>query len=355
MPGLPWLAALLCSAPFDLALHDAFGRAVDRPIYETYSGDYLGTDLAGFYASDSRPDTRFKDRYPRDYYPYPAPTRIPVWHLVGCADAIEPTGQKSGSFCPECDNGDGRHPRSAESGHPSSLREWITHDRLRRLKVKLCGASHRWDYERLAGVGSLATELGVEALSVDFNGTAPDADYVTSMFDRLKSEEPRSYGLLRYVEQPFAPHVSVSAHELGRITSRLPVLLDEGATTWRDVRDSFELGYSGVALKTCKTQSAAILSLCWAREHGMGVVVQDLTNPMLAQISHAQLGAHGSPEIGIESNAMQFYPEASEYEARVHPGLYRRRNGMLDLSTITGPGFGYRLEEMERSLPERAA
>lgn len=347
-PGIPWLATLLCAAPFDLALHDAYGHAVGRPVYETYSREYLGLDMADFYGgSSSNPGggtsrNHFRGRYPDHYFPDPAPTLIPVWHLVGRADVIEAAAEAEAEA-------------EAEEGHSISLREWITSDGLRRLKIKLCGTSQRWDYERIAAVGSLAEELGVEALSVDFNGTAPNADYVTDLLDRLKTDAGDAYELLRYVEQPFAPDATVGSEEVGRVTSRIPVVLDEGASSWRDVRDGFELGYSGVALKTCKTQSAAMLSLCWAREHGMDVVVQDLTNPMLAQISHVQLGAHASPEIGIESNAMQFYPAASEYEARVHPGLYRRRNGMLDLSTIRGPGFGYRLAEMQQRLPEGAA
>jgi len=56
--------------------------------------------------------------------------------------------------------------------------------------------------------------------------------------------------------------------------------------------------------------------------------------------------------MGVETNAMQFYPEASNAEAKVHPGLYQRRDGQLDLSTIGGPGFGYRVGEIERELPE---
>jgi hypothetical protein len=52
---------------------------------------------------------------------------------------------------------------------------------------------------------------------------------------------------------------------------------------------------------------------------------------------------------------MQFYPEASAAEARVHPGLYRRRGGVLDLSSLRGPGFGYRIDEIGRSLPEPVA
>ncbi len=115
-----------------------------------------------------------------------------------------------------------------------------------------------------------------------------------------------------------------------------------------------ELGWTGVALKTCKTQTGAILTLCWARANGMQLMVQDLTNPMLAQISHVLLAAHTDTIMGVESNAMQFYPDASLYEARVHPGLFMRRKGRLDLSSIRGAGFGYRLEEMNRPLPPPA-
>jgi hypothetical protein len=44
---------------------------------------------------------------------------------------------------------------------------------------------------------------------------------------------------------------------------------------------------------------------------------------------------------------MQFYPEASHREASIHPGIYQRRGGALDLSTIKGAGFGYRISEMK--------
>jgi hypothetical protein len=39
----------------------------------------------------------------------------------------------------------------------------------------------------------------------------------------------------------------------------------------------------------------------------------------------------------------------------VHPGLYQRRRGELDLTSIRGPGFGYRREEIRRELPEPSA
>ncbi|MBN1858455.1 hypothetical protein JW848_04540, partial [Candidatus Bipolaricaulota bacterium] len=58
---------------------------------------------------------------------------------------------------------------------------------------------------------------------------------------------------------------------------------------------------------------------------------------------------------GVETNAMQFYPEASASEAAVHPDLYTRREGCVDWSTVRGSGFGYRLEEIRRDLPAPAA
>ncbi len=83
----------------------------------------------------------------------------------------------------------------------------------------------------------------------------------------------------------------------------------------------------------------------------MSLMVQDLTNPMLAQISHIGLAAHLNTIMGVETNAMQFYPDASLPEAAVHPGLFRRREGKVDFSTVRGPGLGYRLDEIERNLP----
>jgi hypothetical protein len=84
-------------------------------------------------------------------------------------------------------------------------------------------------------------------------------------------------------------------------------------------------------------------------------MVQDLSNPMLAQIPHVLLAAHVGTIAGVETNGMQFYPEASKPEAAVHPGLYQRRDGSVDLSTVLGSGFGYRLNEIHRALSNPAA
>jgi hypothetical protein len=175
------------------------------------------------------------------------------------------------------------------------------------------------------------------------------------MLDRLRDDERQIFDMILYVEQPFPYDMEAHRIDVRSVASRKPLLMDESADSWRHVRLGRSLGWNGVALKTCKTQTGALLSLCWAKAHGMHVMVQDLTNPMLAQIPHVLLAAHAGTMMGVETNAMQFYPEASAAEARVHPGLYQRRGGQIDLSSLRGPGFGYRVEEIARALPKPVA
>jgi hypothetical protein len=84
----------------------------------------------------------------------------------------------------------------------------------------------------------------------------------------------------------------------------------------------------------------------------MPLMVQDLANPMLAQISHLRLAAHAGTIMGVETNSMQFYPDASLPESRVHCEMFRRRNGKVDLSSLGPTGFGFRVDETGRELPQ---
>lgn len=331
---LPWLAALVCSAAFDLALHDAYGVLHEVPVYSTYTTPWMRRDLATLYGSGAGPG--FEGLYPRDFLCRQPAVRLKAWHLVGGLDPLEPEDRM------------GAEP---EDGHPVLLRDWIRRDGLTCLKVKLRGTDWDWDFDRMIRVGRLAVEEGVDWLSADFNCTVRDPEYVNGILDRLRDEAPRAYGMLLYVEQPFAYDLEANRVGVGSVSARKPLFLDESAHDWRLVRLGRELGWTGVALKTCKTQSGALLSACWARRRGMGLMVQDLTNPMLAQMPHLLLAAHVGTIMGVETNAMQFYPAASEPEAVVHPGLYRRTSGCVDLTSLSGPGFGMRVTEIRRELP----
>ena len=347
---MPWLAALVCCSAFDIALHDAYGVLHGRTVYETYGPEWMSRDLAAYLAPAEGSDVAFAGRYPADYIVSPRPERLPAWHLVGGLDPLE-ADKVSGDEL----SGDELSGGAPGDGYPVLLRDWIRRDGLRCLKVKLRGTDAAWDYARLERVGRIAMEEGVDWLTADFNCTVTDPAYVTDILDRLVREQPRIYGMILYVEQPFPYDLERHRIDVHAVSARKPLFMDESAHDWRLVRLGRSLGWSGVALKTCKTQTGAILALCWAKAHGMTLMVQDLTNPMLAQIPHVLLAAHAGTIMGVETNAMQFYPEASRPEEAVHPGLYRRRRGMVDLSSLRGPGYGYRVDEIDRDLPPPAA
>lgn len=330
---IPHLAALLCFSPFDLALYDAYGNLHQAPVFELLGKDHMPYDLSRYLT----PAEKFSGRYPSDYLS-PPQQRLPVWHLVGGLDALTHADLT------------GSEPKD---GYPVLLTDWIERDGLNCLKIKLRGTDPTWDYDRLVRVGKIALAQNVSWLSADFNCTVTDPAVVCGTLDRLLQDEPAIYARLLYVEQPFPYDLNLAQNQIDvrSVTARKPLFLDESAHDWKFVRQGRELGWSSVALKTCKTLTGALLSLAWAKSHGMTVMVQDLTNPMLAQIPHVLLASHAGTIMGVESNAMQFYPAASLPEAKVHPGLYTRHRGELDLSTLGKCGFGYRVEEIGRLLP----
>ncbi len=333
---MPYLGSLVAFSAFDIAVHDAYGVLHDRDIYTTYNAEFMSRDLSAFITPEDGSGIDFKGRYPQDFLVMNAPKQLPVWHLVGGVDALEAADLN------------GTEPQDA---HPLLLADWIKRDGLKCLKVKLRGTDAAWDFERMQRVGRIGLAGGVTWFSADFNCTVKEPAYVNAILDRLLAEEPEIFARTLYVEQPFPYDLEAHQIDVRSVSARKPLFLDESAHDWEFVRLGRRLGWSGVALKTCKTQTGALLSLCWAKAHGMPLMVQDLTNPMLAMIPHVRLAAHAGTIQGVECNAMQFYPDASLPEEAVHPGLFRRRGGIVDLSTIHGPGFGYREDEVKRELP----
>lgn len=337
---MPHLSALVCCSLFDIAVHDAYGKLLERDVYSTYTSEFMTRDLSDFIEPAEKSSVSFKGKYPADFFCASPAKALPAWHLVGGKDLLDASELT------------GKEP---DDGYPVLLADWIQRDGLTCLKVKLCGNDSAWDYERLIRVGEIAIKNNVLWLTSDFNCTVTDPAYVNDILDRLMIDYPGIYQMILYVEQPFPYDLEENQIDVHSVSARKPLFMDESAHDWRLIRLGRRLGWTGVALKTCKTQTGALLSLSWAKAHGMTLMVQDLTNPMLAQIPHVLLAAYAGTIMGVETNGMQFYPAASAPEEAVHPGLYRRRDGKVDWSTLSGPGFGYRVDEIKRELPEPAA
>ncbi len=337
LPEMPWLAALVCLASFDLALFDAYGELHGAPVFSLLGDAFLNHDLAWFYGRGE--GARFAGLYPEAFLTSPAPRSLPAWHLVGGKDLLTEKELV------------GTEPKD---GYPVVLADWIARDGLKCLKIKLTGTDAAWDFCRIREVGRLAAARGAHWLSVDFNCTVRDPSYVCDILDRLLAEEPAVYAMILYVEQPFPYDLERNQIDVHSVSARKPLFMDESAHDWKFLAMGRSLGWTGVALKTCKTLTGALLSLCWAKTAGMTLMVQDLTNPMLAQIPHVQLAAQAGTIMGVETNSMQFYPDASLPEARIHPGLFTRVNGRVRLDSLGPTGFGYRVREIGRVLPEPA-
>ena len=324
---MPYLAALITLSAFDIALHDAYARAKNVPVYSIYSKEFMPCDLEYFFK-----DSEFSGKYPSDYFVKDVPSKLPVWHLVGGKDFLTES-EVSGS-----DPGD---------GYPVTLTRWIERDGITALKIKLTGVDRNFDYDRMVSVGKIALEHNCKVISYDFNCMVTEPEYVNSLLDELAEKEPEIYDMLLYVEQPFPYDIGSNKIDVRSVSARKPLFMDESAHDWQHVKLGLSLGWNGVALKVCKTQTGALLSGIWAKEHGMQLMVQDLTNPRLAMMPHTLLAANIGTICGVECNAPQFYPlESLDYESR-HPGLYERRNGVVDISTLLNvPGFGYAKEDI---------
>ncbi|MFI6322762.1 enolase C-terminal domain-like protein [Nonomuraea sp. NPDC050556] len=282
VPGsMPDLAVSLAMAGVDNAVHDAWARAAGRPAAELY--------------------TTLTPSLPR--------TRLPVQHVVGVGDPLEP--------------GDNREPLV-------SLREWVDLEGIAHVKVKLPARDPREDAARVADVHRVLTAGAITptSLSLDPNEAYESPAAVTAMLETLRRTAPDAYAAVAYLEQPVprdAPPDPAGMRELAR---HVPVLADEGVATQKDLATLEEHGWSGLVVKAAKGQSFALRSHAHARAHGLRVVLQDLTAVDLALAHSARLAATLDLDWpAFEYNSRQYAPRANRDLAATRPELVTVRNG----------------------------
>ena len=331
---MPRMGALVSASPVDAAIHDAFGNAAGLDVYTMYGKDHMGHDLAVWLGPE------YAGRYIEDYL-VPLPEWVDAFHLVGGLDKL--TEGEIGSDDPDDDL-------------PVSLDQWIRFEGLHCLKVKLRGNDLPWDLDRMQAVGSIARaehqKLGLNELwlTADTNEMCDEPQYMIELLEKLREQDRPTFDALLYVEQPCERDLRrrmLDVRELARIK---PVLVDEALASLEDFDLAIELGYSGIALKSCKCQSEQLVMASKATQLGQAFAVQDLTNPGIALLHSTGLAGRLRTIRGIESNSRQFYPATSAPERKVHPGVYRLTNGRINASTIRGPGLGFRWDEIGRSF-----
>ncbi len=329
---MPFLAALVCASPVDAALHDAFGIVNGISTYDGYGPSFVGHDLSAYLGPAFR--GRCLDEFVRSRF---MPV-VPVFHLVGGLDklrAAEVTADAPADV------------------RPNSLDQWIARDGVYCLKVKLRGTDLAWDLDRAISVYRIAREVRGERelhLSADTNEQCESPEYIVELLRRLQEQEPGAYAALLYVEQPTERDLRAHRFDMRPVAALKPVIVDESLIGLADMDLALELGWSGVALKTCKCHSMALLIAARCAVKGIPYTIQDLTNPGLALLHSVGLGARLRPLMGVEANSRQYYPEMSRPERAVHPAIVEVKDGVARTDSLTGNGLGYQTARIPRAI-----
>lgn len=332
---MPFLGALVCASPVDAAVHDAFGTVNGISSYAGYGRDCAAHDLSAYLGEKFR--GRYLDEFVRPAF---SPT-VPIFHLVGGLDKLRAAEVSANA------------PRD---GRPNSLDAWIERDGVYCLKVKLRGTDLAWDLDRTIAVYRIASEILARQarrelhMSADTNEQCESPAYIVEYLRRLREQEPRAYAALLYVEQPTERDLTAHRFDLREIAALKPVILDESLVGFAEMDLALDLGWSGVALKTCKCHSLALLTAARAQAANIPYTVQDLTNPGLSLLHSVGLGARLAPLMGVEANSRQYYPDTSAPEAVVHPAIVRVKNGVAHTGSLRGTGLGFRVNEIRREI-----
>ncbi|OUC05098.1 hypothetical protein RY27_29340 [Litorilinea aerophila] len=332
---MPFLGALICASPVDHAVHDAFGQVNGMDSYLGHGPDHMGFDLARYLGPE------YKGVYPAQFLRQRYVPWLPIFHLVGGLDLLrreEVTDE---------------YP---QDGIPNSLDDWIERDGVYCLKVKLQGRDLDWDLERTLAVSRVYHEVRESRrpdlparpyLTVDTNEQCESPDYMVAYLRKIQERAPHVYDEILYLEQPTGRDLSAHGWDMRGLARLKPVLIDESLASLEDFERALALGWSGIALKSCKCLSADLLFLTMAELAHIPYAVQDLTNPSLALLQSVGLAARSHPILGVEANSRQFFPAANAREATIHPHIVHVRNGHIRTDSLQGAGLGLRVDEME--------
>jgi L-alanine-DL-glutamate epimerase-like enolase superfamily enzyme len=323
---MPKLAQLDAASPVDAAVHDAYGKALGANSYNLLGPEFVDRDLAAFLSPDFAGE--FLDRYTLRE---PKPT-MPLYHLVGALDPLT----------------DADIPSRINDGLPETLGEWIAADELTHLKIKLNGDNLQWDVDRVVAIETIAADAQAKRgcqqwwYSLDFNERCANVDYVLEFLRQLAARSPSGFRRVQYLEQP--THRDLRAHPENRMHAAAkikPVVIDESLLDFDSLLLSREMGYSGVALKSCKGHSEALLMGAAAQKYGMFLCVQDLTCPGASFLHSVTLAARVPTVAAIEGNARQYCPAGNKGWKERFPGVFRPKAGVVNSGILNQAGLGF--------------
>ncbi len=323
---MPVLAQLVATSPLDAALHDAYGRVNEVHSYAALSQEFMNYDLSEYL------DEQFQGEYLDKYILGQPRPRLPLYHLIGSLDPLTESDLTE----------------RIGDGLPETLPEWILANGLTHLKIKLAGDDLQWDIDRVLAVDRVAAQAQAQRgcqqwfYSLDFNEKCENVDYVLEFLNKVREQNPAAYDRIQYIEQP--THRNLEAHpenKMHRAAELKPVVIDESLVDYDSLLLARDMGYSGVALKTCKGHGESLCLAAAAQKFDMFLCVQDLTLPGYAFLHSASLAAHIPTVAAIEGNGRQYCPAANEEWAKRFPTMFNVTDGTIETGVLNGIGLGF--------------
>jgi L-alanine-DL-glutamate epimerase-like enolase superfamily enzyme len=322
---IPKLCVLNTAGAFDAAVHDAFGKANGVNSFHTYGAEYMRNDLSRYLGAE------YKGVFPDKYIRSEPKARMPLCHLISAIDPLD-----------AADNA-----RPIKDGLPETVAEWIDHNGLTYLKIKLNGDDLKWDVERMLNIERVTAatqkKRGTKKWTYvpDFNEKCPNVEYFLAFLNKLKEQSPLCFRRIEYVEQPthrdLKAHPENAMHEAAKLC---PVVIDESVIDVESVLLARKQGWTGVVVKSPKGLTHMILIACVAGKQNMLVAGGDMSCPGAGLIQTASFQARLPGVTSIEANARQFLPVANKGWDERFPGMFRITDGLMRTAELVKPGLG---------------
>ncbi|MFO1064100.1 MAG: mandelate racemase/muconate lactonizing enzyme family protein [Pirellulales bacterium] len=320
---IPKLAVMLAASPLEAAIHDAFGRSLDRNSFDCMTSEFLNQDLGAYLGEE------FIGQYPdKVLSAKPKPT-MPLYHLVGALDPLTDDDVR----------------QKLNDGFPQTLEQWLSTDGLTHLKIKLAGNDLDWDVGRIVEVNRVAELIAQDRkwrYSLDFNEQCPNEDYVLDLIERVERLSRPALDRVQYIEQPtprdLTQRTDMTVHRIARLR---PIVIDESLVDLESLRLARQRGYTGIALKACKGQTECLLMAAAGVHHQMFVCVQDLTCIGGSFLHSAAIASRLPAVVAIEGNGRQYCPAGNEAYMAGYAPMFRVRYGTIPTQLLDGIGLGF--------------
>ena len=266
---VPPLARRVCSSPLDNAIHDAAGCLRSRPSFELFTG----------------------------HGPSPFDSYFPGFGAAGAIESMlrTPIAKIEAQMVVGLQTSN------------TDVNDYCRKFGIRRLKVKIGSGDVQTDVNHVIEVGRAIPQDGrLLDITVDANGCYSTPESLEQFITLLREQSPEIAVCLSAIEQPSMTPLVEDRRRWSAITADMPILSDESFTNLDDLKHANACGWNGLAVKSCRGQTLALLGAAWGHARGWTNTVMDLTSPNIAAIHTVLLASRISGVCTAEVNTVQY-------------------------------------------------